>query len=140
MNRQLSTRERQVLELAAKGHTDDMIASELGIETGTVNSYWVRVRGKLGHLSRTHLVANFVQGQADIEANLQRTAAVDAIEVARQKGERLADELAKSRKQFEEHTAIMRKLSEDHTDAMSRANEEIKRLKMRLSDSGDSAD
>jgi hypothetical protein len=53
-----------VLKLAVEGKTDEMIARELGIERGTVNSYWVRIRGKLGHLSRTELAARFVQQTA----------------------------------------------------------------------------
>jgi len=44
-----------------------MIARELGIQTGTVNSYWVRIRGKLGNLSRSELVGQFVQRNADAQ-------------------------------------------------------------------------
>jgi len=61
----LSGRELAVLTLAAQGYTDDMIANELGIQRGTVNSYWVRIRGKLGNLSRSELVGRFVQKNAD---------------------------------------------------------------------------
>jgi len=55
-----------VLQLAARGYTDEMVANELGIQCGTVNSYWVRIRGKLGNLSRSELVAQFVQKNADL--------------------------------------------------------------------------
>ncbi len=55
-----------MLTFAAKGFTDEMVAHELGIQTGTVNSYWVRIRGKLGNLSRSELVAKFVQRNADV--------------------------------------------------------------------------
>lgn len=65
MRSELSDRERTVLEFATKGFTDDMIARELGIEKGTVNSYWVRIRGKQGHFSRTELVARYVQSNAN---------------------------------------------------------------------------
>jgi DNA-binding CsgD family transcriptional regulator len=61
----LSDRELAVLTFAAQGYTDDMVAQELGIQCGTVNSYWVRIRGKLGNLSRSELVARFVQKNAD---------------------------------------------------------------------------
>jgi DNA-binding CsgD family transcriptional regulator len=61
----LSARELAVLTFAAQGQTDDMIAGRLGIQTGTVNSYWVRIRGKQGNLSRSELVARFVQKNAD---------------------------------------------------------------------------
>lgn len=66
MKNRLSGRELEVLSLAVKGYTDDMIAQELGIECGTVNSYWVRIRGKMGNFSRTELVARFVQKNADV--------------------------------------------------------------------------
>lgn len=65
MRQELSSRELAVLQYAARGYTDEMIARELGIKSGTVNSYWVRIRGKQGHLSRTELVARFVQAGAD---------------------------------------------------------------------------
>ena len=55
-----------MLTLASQGYTDEMVAHELGIQTGTVNSYWVRIRGKLGNLSRSELVAHFVQRNADL--------------------------------------------------------------------------
>lgn len=42
-----------------------MVARRLGIKSGTVNSYWVRIRGKMGNLSRSELVAKFVQKSAD---------------------------------------------------------------------------
>ncbi len=65
MKSELSGRELAILSFAAQGHTDDMVAHELGIQCGTVNSYWVRIRGKLGNLSRSELVARFVQKNAD---------------------------------------------------------------------------
>lgn len=65
MTSKLSPRELSVIELAVRGFTDEMIARELGIESGTVNSYWVRIRGKLGNFSRTELAARFVQTSAD---------------------------------------------------------------------------
>jgi DNA-binding CsgD family transcriptional regulator len=62
---ELSDKELAVLTHAAQGYTDEMVARELGIQTGTVNSYWVRIRGKMGNLSRSELVAKFVQKNAD---------------------------------------------------------------------------
>ena len=73
MKNQLSDRELTVLTLAVQGFTDDMIARELGIERGTVNSYWVRIRGKMGNLSRTELVARYVQRCADLTLAEQST-------------------------------------------------------------------
>jgi len=52
----LSPREREILEFATQGRTDEQIAQEMGISTSTVNSYWVRIRGKVGQLSRTEIV------------------------------------------------------------------------------------
>src|SRR5262245_36101632 len=45
---ELSERERQLIELAAEGHTDASIANELGISEATVSTYWGRVRIKIG--------------------------------------------------------------------------------------------
>jgi PAS domain S-box-containing protein len=53
----LSKREDAILSYAIEGLTDIQIALKLDISQSTVNSYWVRIRGKLGQLSRTELVA-----------------------------------------------------------------------------------
>lgn len=53
----LSARENEVLELASRGSTDTAIAHRLGISEATVNTYWGRIRSKLGPMSRTELVA-----------------------------------------------------------------------------------
>ena len=44
----LSERENQMLQMAARGLTDQGIAHELGISVGTVGTYWGRVREKMG--------------------------------------------------------------------------------------------
>ena len=100
----LSARELQVLTLASQGFTDNTIAHNFGIQPGTVNSYWVRIRGKLGNLSRSELVARFVQGKAEA-AHDQYVAHADA------QSEILADE---------------------NRDLLAKANEEIERLKKLL--------
>lgn len=82
----LSTRERQLLQMAARGHTDQSIANTLGISLATVGTYWGRVRIKLGHANRTELVAKFLREHAE------RTVAV------------LRDENAHLVKQIEEQT------------------------------------
>lgn len=43
--------------LAIEGLTDDQIAYKMGLSPSTVNSYWVRIRGKLGHLSRSEFIS-----------------------------------------------------------------------------------
>ncbi|MGV3614131.1 MAG: helix-turn-helix domain-containing protein [Fimbriimonas sp.] len=63
----LSRRECEILDFASDGLTDQQIALRLKISTSTVNSYWVRVRGKLGQLSRTELVATSLRQQAKLE-------------------------------------------------------------------------
>ncbi|HWD40301.1 MAG TPA: PAS domain S-box protein [Fimbriimonas sp.] len=60
----LSDRENKVLDLAVQGLTDQQIAQNMAITPATVNSYWVRIRGKLGHLSRTELVGAALRSQA----------------------------------------------------------------------------
>lgn len=62
--RALSERERQLLDLAAEGCTDNAISHRLGISLATVNTYWGRIRIKLGPLNRTELVAVYIQEQA----------------------------------------------------------------------------
>jgi DNA-binding CsgD family transcriptional regulator len=70
----LSEREREILDSAIEGMTDQQIANRMGISASTVNSYWVRIRGKLGQLSRTELVSKIVQHRANLETtSLGRT-------------------------------------------------------------------
>lgn len=57
----LSTRESQLLELAAAGLTDTAIANKLGISEATVSTYWGRIRSKIGPFSRTELVAKIIR-------------------------------------------------------------------------------
>lgn len=91
----LSQREAEILDLAIDGMTDQQIALRLDISTSTVNSYWVRIRGKLGHLSRTELVAASLRqkAQADL-VNLQ--AQSDRFEVLAQRRDRDDETLANS--------------------------------------------
>lgn len=63
----LSERENEILDLAADGLTDVQIALRLTIRPSTVNSYWVRIRSKLGHRSRTELVAMSLRKEAKDE-------------------------------------------------------------------------
>ena len=63
----LSEREREIVDLAIDGLTDQQIGNKLSITASTVNSYWVRIRGKLGHLSRTELVSKAVHQMAAAE-------------------------------------------------------------------------
>lgn len=66
----LSPREFRVLELAATGLTDKGIGAELGISPTTVLTYWTRIRGKIGPLTRAELVGHYVHCAAQSEVNL----------------------------------------------------------------------
>lgn len=57
----LSRREGEVLRLASNGFTDQQIAQSLGIRVSTVTTYWVRIRGKVGQLSRSEIIAGSVR-------------------------------------------------------------------------------
>lgn len=52
--------------------TDQQIGSRLGISSSTVNSYWVRIRGKVGHHSRTELVSTILQKRSASEVETLR--------------------------------------------------------------------
>jgi|GEM_PF-4528502 len=60
----MPARERQVLELAARGQTDKEIARSLGITRDTVGTYWRRILTRFGASSRTEVVARASQIQA----------------------------------------------------------------------------
>ena len=81
----LSDRERQVLNLAAQGHTDEGIAHNLEISISTVRGYWLRIRSKIGGASRAELVGKWVALQSDAaksEANVRYEEGVLAAEKA----------------------------------------------------------
>ena len=60
----LSQREKQLLDYAVRGYTDQAIANELGISLATVGTYWGRVRIKFGPYNRTELVALYLKEEA----------------------------------------------------------------------------
>lgn len=128
----LSPRELAVLQYATHGYTDDMIARELGIQTGTVNSYWVRIRGKHGHLSRTELVARFVQASADTKHGF-------AMEEARASHDAATEEVIAAHSaamQMASNKSIVdaKTLARANKAALEAAHREIERLKMLLQD------
>lgn len=55
----------QILEMAAQGRTDKEIASELGISTHTVATYWKRLRERLGVPNRAAALTRMLQIRID---------------------------------------------------------------------------
>lgn len=62
----LSTRERDVLRLAALGLMDKEIVRDLSISPNTLRTYWSRIREKLGEGSRTRLAAIWLEEERRI--------------------------------------------------------------------------
>jgi len=52
----LSTRELETVRMASEGMTDRDIAQALGIAVGTLNTYWTRIRSKVGLHTRSDIV------------------------------------------------------------------------------------
>lgn len=73
----LSNREREVLSLASAGYVDKWIAARMGVSANTLRTYWTRIRGKLGEVPRTALVAAYVEGEMTEEELAIPTVPVD---------------------------------------------------------------
>jgi len=61
----LSPREAEIVELAIEGLTNEGIAHKLELSVGTVNTYWLRIRLKVGGVGRTDTVAKVITERAD---------------------------------------------------------------------------
>lgn len=61
----LSPRESEIVELAIDGLTNEGIANHLGLSVGTVNTYWLRIRLKVGGVGRTDSVAKVITERAE---------------------------------------------------------------------------
>lgn len=61
----LSPREEEIVELCVEGLTNDAIAARLGLSVGTVNTYWVRIKLKVGGSGRTDTVVRVIKERAD---------------------------------------------------------------------------
>lgn len=59
----LSPREEEIIGLCIEGLTNEGIAHKLGISIGTVNTYWLRIKLKVGGLGRTDTVVRVVKEQ-----------------------------------------------------------------------------
>lgn len=81
---ELSPRESEIVELAIQGLTNEGIAHKLELSVGTINTYWLRIRLKVGGVGRTDSVARVITDRAD---RALRAANVDR--------DNLADHIAK---------------------------------------------
>ncbi len=61
----LSRREDEIVALAIEGLTNEAIASALNLSVGTVNTYWCRVRLKVGGVARTDTVAKVIADRSE---------------------------------------------------------------------------
>jgi DNA-binding CsgD family transcriptional regulator len=80
--RQLSARETQIVELCIEGLTNEAIAQRLGISIGTVDTYWVRIKLKVGGSGRTGTVVRVIRERAELalrEANIERKGIAEII-------------------------------------------------------------
>ena len=78
----LSPREAEIVELAIVGLTNEAIAIKLDLSVGTVNTYWLRIRLKVGGLGRTDSVARVIKERAEralVAANVDRSSLVELI-------------------------------------------------------------
>lgn len=73
--RELSPREEEIVELCVEGLTNDAIAHRLGLSVGTVNTYWLRIKLKVGGSGRTDTVVRIIRERAEKalrEENVER--------------------------------------------------------------------
>ncbi len=86
--KELSPREEEILELCVQGMTNDAIAQKLGLSVGTVNTYWLRIRLKVGGNGRTDTVARVIKERAERalrESNVEREG-LTALLVSKERG------------------------------------------------------
>lgn len=73
--KELSPREEEIVELCVEGLTNEAIANRLGLSVGTVNTYWLRIKLKVGGLGRTDTVVRVIKERAERalrDANVER--------------------------------------------------------------------
>jgi len=78
----LSPREEEIIELCVQGLTNDAIAHKLGLSVGTVNTYWLRIKLKVGGSGRTDTVVRIIKDRAEKalrEANVERTGLTEMV-------------------------------------------------------------
>ena len=80
--RELSPREEEIVELCVEGLTNDAIAHRLEISVGTVNTYWLRIRLKVGGAGRTDTVVRIIKDRAEKalrDANVERRSLLEMV-------------------------------------------------------------
>ena len=80
--RDLSPREEEIVQLCVEGLTNDAIAHRLDISVGTVNTYWLRIRLKVGGSGRTDTVVRIIKERAEKalrDANVERTSLLEMV-------------------------------------------------------------
>ncbi|MEI7578302.1 MAG: LuxR C-terminal-related transcriptional regulator [Armatimonadota bacterium] len=80
--RDLSPREEEIVELCVEGLTNDAIAHRLDISVGTVNTYWLRIRLKVGGSGRTDTVVRIIKERAEKalrDANVERRSLLEMV-------------------------------------------------------------
>jgi DNA-binding CsgD family transcriptional regulator len=65
MNKPLSPREEEIVDLCISGLTNEAIAIQLGLSIGTINTYWLRIKIKFGGQGKTETIARVIQKRAD---------------------------------------------------------------------------
>ncbi|MBS1723808.1 MAG: helix-turn-helix transcriptional regulator [Armatimonadetes bacterium] len=102
----LSSRERQVLRLAAKGMTDAMICRCLGLAPCTIGTYWSRIRQKTGMPTRGALTAAYGREKGDRQL-LRTVERVAAESVRKGAGRRLFQTLPLAALLFDEEGGLL---------------------------------
>lgn len=75
-NKELSPREEDIVQLCMEGLTNEAIAHRLNISVGTVNTYWLRIKLKVGGSGRTDTVVRIIREKAERalrDANVERS-------------------------------------------------------------------
>lgn len=79
--RELSPREAEIIGLCVEGLTNEAIAQRLGLSLGTVNTYWVRIKLKVGGQGKTDTVVRIIKERAEralADADLERERLAEA--------------------------------------------------------------
>lgn len=82
-SKELSPREEEIVELCIEGMTNEAIAHRLGLSLGTVNTYWLRIKMKVGGMGRTDTVVRVIKERAERAlraANIERISLSQMVE------------------------------------------------------------